>query len=251
MHAAPGGHSSIPPSHTGIGLLASLITDLEAKPFKPDLVFSAYSGSSSAPKAENPYFEGLQCRLAHAPASIPGPVRSAITKAPFSSSSLRSLLAWVVAPHGDDSRYFVQTSQAVDVIRGGVKVNALPEVTSALVNYRIDVSSSVRETQRRLTTDIFAPFAERFDLTLDAFDQGTIVVGSKGRASVVTVRGFGPLDPAPVSPATVDDPRWRLLAGTTRQVFGDDSVVAPGLEGGNTDTQFVRAGTWSPPSENG
>lgn len=150
------------------------------------------------------------------------------------------MLDWVVSPQGDDSRYFVQTSQAVDVIRGGVKVNALPEIVSALVNYRIDVSSSVAEHQQRLVDDIFAPFAKRHDLTLDAFDAGVVVNGSKGHASIVTVRGFGPLEPAPVSPKTVEDARWRLLAGTTRHVFGEDSVVAPGLEGGNTDTQFVR-----------
>jgi Gly-Xaa carboxypeptidase len=36
----------------------------------------------------------------------------------------------------------MQTSQAVDVITGGVKVNALPERTEVIVNHRINVGES-------------------------------------------------------------------------------------------------------------
>jgi len=218
-------------------MLASLITDLEDRPFSPTLRFTSASPSIPPPQPENPYFAGLQCRLAHASDTIPRKIRSAIAKAPYSKKATSDLLEWVGSPEGDNSRYFVQTAQAVDVIRGGVKVNALPEIVSAIVNYRIDVSSSVKETQDRLVNGFLRPLAERYNLTLDAFGRTGEVIGSKG---LVTVRGIGPLEPAPVSPSTIDDPRWRTLAGTVRHVFGNDSVVAPGLEVGNTDTQFVR-----------
>lgn len=52
---APGGHSSIPPDHTSIGILSELITLIEATQY-PTRLYD-----------ENPYFTQLQCGAAYAP----------------------------------------------------------------------------------------------------------------------------------------------------------------------------------------
>lgn len=52
----PGGHSSIPPPHTGIGVMSELITMIEANPYPTRLDRSA-----------NPFYGLLQCANAYAP----------------------------------------------------------------------------------------------------------------------------------------------------------------------------------------
>lgn len=51
----PGGHSSIPPPHNGIGVMSELITVIEANPYEPRL----HDG--------NPYLGLLQCGATHSP----------------------------------------------------------------------------------------------------------------------------------------------------------------------------------------
>lgn len=51
--------------------------------------------------------------------------------------------AEAIADLGPAERYLVTTSQAVDLIGGGVKVNALPETSYFVVNYRVSVDSTV------------------------------------------------------------------------------------------------------------
>lgn len=42
-----------------------------------------------------------------------------------------------------ETRSMLGTTQAVDIVRGGVKINALPETVKAVVNYRIDAERCV------------------------------------------------------------------------------------------------------------
>ena len=46
----------------------------------------------------------------------------------------------------DNTRLVLKATQAVDVIEGGVKVNALPKSAHAIVNHRIAPYSSVAKT---------------------------------------------------------------------------------------------------------
>lgn len=50
----PGGHSSVPPKHNGIGVMGELITHIEANLYEPHL------------HAENPFLGALYCGAAHA-----------------------------------------------------------------------------------------------------------------------------------------------------------------------------------------
>jgi Gly-Xaa carboxypeptidase len=133
-------------------------------------------------------------------------------------------------------RYLMQTSQAIDIISGGVKINALPEKVYAVVNHRIAVESSPSDIRSNLQSVISSEILPKFSLTLDAWGE---VSGNTSSSSVgrVTLSDFdASLDPAPVSPGDTD--AYKTFTGTIKQVFGEDVVVAPSLMTGNTDTKF-------------
>lgn len=114
----PGGHSSIPSDHTSIGVLSELITAIEAEQYPTYLT------------DDNPYLGQLQCGAAHA-SEFPKKIKKLLGK--HSSHACKSkpdYLALEAAKEGRAVKYLMQTSQAVDVIEGGVKVNALPERVS-------------------------------------------------------------------------------------------------------------------------
>ncbi|KAJ7778399.1 carboxypeptidase S [Mycena metata] len=222
----PGGHSSVPPEHTSIGMLAALIVHFE----------------NNAPVAslevDTPIFETLQCWAAHAP-DIPGLLKRAILSARTSPVALKAVEAILLKDPIFKS--IVGTTQAVDVVSGGVKSNALPEQAQALVNHRIATKSSVNATLTRdaeLTRDL----AARFNLSVTAFGELLTPAGaaSFGSLSLTTI---DTLEPAPISPS--DAPAYRLLAGTIRATFHavhkdeeKEIFVAPTLMAGNTDTRF-------------
>ena len=116
----PGGHSSRPPSpHSGIGIVAEIIVALEANPFTPLLT------------KENPFRRVLECQAKYTPQEVEPWLRHALEKG---EDDIGKRLA---DARGGETRYSMQTSQAVDIIRGGNKVNALPVTVTATVNYRI------------------------------------------------------------------------------------------------------------------
>lgn len=121
----PGGHSSIPPAHTSIGILSSAIVQLESNPYPPTLTRTT------------PYYSTLLCQAAHAP-EMPLLLRTSLLQSVWSDRALDRALELLLAD--DSTRYIrsiLSTTQAINVINGGVKVNALPERAQAIVNHRI------------------------------------------------------------------------------------------------------------------
>lgn len=162
-------------------------------------------------------------------------LRNLIKKAFHSKKAAKS-----VANHLANSdilqRYLMQTSQAIDIISGGVKVNALPEKVFAVINHRIAVEILPSDIRSNLKSVITSDILPKFPLTLDAFGDisGNTSASSAGR---ITLSNFdASLDPAPVSPSDTD--AYKTFTGTIKQVFGEDVVVAPSLMTGNTDTKF-------------
>ena len=81
-------------------------------------------------KDENPYYGQLQCGAAHSP-DFPKKVKKLLGKhKSHTCKSKPDYLAIEAAKESRAVKYLMQTSQAVDVIEGGVKVNALPERVS-------------------------------------------------------------------------------------------------------------------------
>ncbi|EKM49934.1 uncharacterized protein PHACADRAFT_130350 [Phanerochaete carnosa HHB-10118-sp] len=221
-----GGHSSVPPRHTAIGMLASVITLLEAHPHETVL------------SREGTAFQELQCAASYGP-EVPDVIRRLVKAAVDDDKALEQLqtafLEWQPAAAAE-----ISTTQAVDIVFGGVKVNALPEKVTAIVNHRIAEHSSVRELQER-TAKILKPVAERYNLTLDAFGKN-MTTGGSGRLALSDAFGTA-LEPSPVTP-TGHSPPYVLLAGTIveamRKKFGAGGpkvVVQPTLALGNTDTK--------------
>ncbi|KAF3061867.1 Carboxypeptidase S [Daldinia childiae] len=126
-----GGHSSRPPKHTGIGIMADAIVALENEPYVPRLTRS------------NPFRRVLECRTRYSPGAVQPWLRDALL------SGDEYEIAEKLAEEETEEKWLVQTSQAIDVINGGVKVNALPENVEFQVNHRVALHES---NQLKLTT---------------------------------------------------------------------------------------------------
>ncbi|SSD60957.1 related to Carboxypeptidase S [Saccharomycodes ludwigii] len=218
-----GGHSSIPPDHTSIGIISELNYLLEKNPYDPSIAVN------------NPALEAVQCRALYDKSFF-----GDVTKG-FKSGRLGKLTNAVNNHLG--YRYFFRTSQAIDIIKGGVKANALPEQVTVLVNNRININSSVNETLVHIL-DLVSEVADKYDLSikLERSSNASELKSGKNGEFVVVVRGE--LEPAPISP-TAGDEMWEIIAGTivntySSSFFGNNTevYVAPSLTTGNTDTKY-------------
>ena len=218
----PGGHSSIPTDHTSIGVLSELITRIEAEQYPTYLTDS------------NPYYGQLQCGAAHSE-DFPEKIKKLLGKRDDSRScsSQPDYLALEAAKESRYVQYLMQTSQAVDVIEGGVKVNALPERSSVTVNHRINNGDEPEMVWDRITS-LAKPIAEKYNLTLHAFD------GTKEQAQSISLwPSETTLQVAPVTPTHTDrNNPYAIFAGTTRALYGEEIIVSPGSTTGNTDTRY-------------
>ncbi|KAF4126985.1 hypothetical protein GMORB2_0723, partial [Geosmithia morbida] len=224
-----GGHSSFPFPHTGIGIAAEIITALEANPWSPAVL------------DDSPVHRQLQCQARHSPgadAELTRLVRE------------RDLdgLARRLAASGRVPQYMVQTSQAVDTIRGGQKINAMPEAVSLGVNYRVAPQDSIPRVMRNVV-DVIAPVVDRYGLRLRAYEgdadydeyrggdalprydvdyNGTLVLRAREKTAVT-----------PISPTS--GPVWDLFSGAIQHSYATESgapVVPVGIiMTGNTDTR--------------
>ncbi|KAJ7108498.1 hypothetical protein C8R44DRAFT_802850 [Mycena epipterygia] len=209
--AVPGGHSSVPPAHTGIGILSELVTTIENHPFYPKL------------SVKNPFSAYAQCLAEYSD------IDDALKKA-LSRESTWDKAAAIIAANDPNDKSRLSTTQAVDIIYGGVKVNALPEQATAVVNHRISVDSSVKEIQQRYV-ELLTPVAKRFNLTLVDFDS-TVPQTATRYLKLSTPYGS---EASPVSPYSGS--AWNIFSGTARHLWGEDAIVAPLLMNGGTDTR--------------
>lgn len=227
----PGGHSSVPSDHTSIGILSELITLIEAKQYQMHLADN------------NPYLEQLQCGAAYSP-DFPKSLDKLLGKRKSKgldfvpdhestcSAKQDSLAHEAAKLGGPPIKYLMQTSQAVDIIRGGVKNNALPERVTTTVNHRINVGEKPELVWERLTK-LAESVAEKYNISLNAFN-GV----EEAPMSISLWPETTTLNPAPVTPTDTDrNTPYAIVAGTTRAAFGEHIVVAPGIMTGNTDTR--------------
>ncbi|ANB11612.1 Cps1p [Sugiyamaella lignohabitans] len=222
-----GGHSSVPPDHTAIGIISQLVSAIEAAPYESDIT-----------KA-NPFYYHLQC-LAKEGKTLDKKLRHDIQKLDQSHSAKKRVIAeFEKTP---SLKYVMRTSQAVDIISGGIKINALPEQVTVDVNHRVAVESNLDYVKQKVIKTV-QKIAKEYDFSVDAF--GETVFGSSDSKGTFDVSALSELDPAPVTPI-LDNPTWNLVGGTLRQVFEDvngglvDSsiTVSPSIMTGNTDTKF-------------
>lgn len=221
----PGGHSSVPPRHTSIGLLSKLISKIEDKEFE------------SIISNVNPVLNQLQCVAEHSP-TVDKNLKKNILKAHLNSEANEKVLQFLTEEL-PLSKYLVTTSQAVDIVQGGVKSNALPEHVSVLINHRIAIEETVTSTARKVVDQI-VEFANKYDLGV-VFD-GKILL-EKTKNGYFNYSLVEPLEPAPVTP--VGDEVWNVYGGALRFLYEDlvfpdkneTLIFAPYISTGNTDTK--------------
>jgi len=221
----PGGHSSIPPKHNGIGVASELISLIEENPYEPYLA------------EENPYLELLYCGATHAP-EFPSKLGKLLdkraSKRGVCAKHKKDSLAIEAAKAGPEIKYLFTTSVAVDIINGGVKTNALPERTKITVNHRVNVGSTSKQVLSKIGY-LAGQVAEKHNLTLTPFN------GTESPSSITLFHRDTLLEPAPVTPThSTSDKKtpYEILSGTTRALYGKSLIVAPGIMTGNTDTRY-------------
>jgi carboxypeptidase PM20D1 len=131
--SAEGGHSSMPPPHTAVGILAEAIVRVEGHPLPASL-----SGATRQFLAAIAPEMAYPLRIAVANADILEPVvLRALSGSPRSNATIR-------------------TTTAVTMVNGGIKENALPATARAIVNFRIlpgDTVQSVTDFVRSAVGD--------------------------------------------------------------------------------------------------
>ncbi|KAL4889481.1 hypothetical protein BDV59DRAFT_210288 [Aspergillus ambiguus] len=219
-----GGHASNPPDHNTIGILAEIVTEIENHPF------------SGRVTAQNPMFGFLECAAVHAPeSSFPAAVRRALPKVAQGDRRAQQELALTL----DNMRYYFRTSQSVGKINGGVKINAIPEVATTMVNLRLAVESSVAQIEEHYEA-LIGPIAKKHGMVFEGFHPSTVSM----EARKISLFGVDALEPAPVS--STDAESFRVLSGTIQNTLkpldpDDELVVTPYLMPANTDTKFFWA----------
>lgn len=277
-----GGHSSMPPPHTSIGLLSKIVTFLEDHPF-PDKI----------KEKSEAQIRFLQCLRDHP--RVPKKLRHALLELEYAERSLDAgflrlyaaelpvyeRLYLAAAPItvqqnrlerarkrvlellNDNTRLVLKTTQAVDVIEGGVKVNALPESAHAIVNHRIAPYSSVAETQDRYKK-LLTSVARTLDLSFTAFGEELVPHTNASAGALVVTNESWMRDVAHISPFEgknagpfrllssvirqtwhLDEPRHVLHEGanaapTSKKPFKDSVRVTPSTMFANTDTFWYR-----------
>ena len=220
----PGGHLSVPPKHTSIGIMSQLITKIEDKEFSPILTNN------------NPVLGQLYCLAEHSKI-LNKSIKGDILKAQIDQNANQRVVEYL--SKDAETKYLITTSQAVDIIEGGVKSNALPEHVSVVVNSRIAVEENVNTVVSKLKADILT-IADKFNLGLIIDNQEIIEPTEHGYFNYSLIES---LEPAPVSP--INGESWNIFGGSLRYLYEDlifpDSndtfIVAPFLSTGNTDTK--------------
>lgn len=131
--AETGGHASMPPPHTAIGLLAGAIHRLETNPM-PAAIKPPVSELFQSVAPEMPFVR----RMVFANLWLFGPlVRRQLARSPATNAAIR-------------------TTSAVTIAKGGIRDNVLPKSASAVVNFRIlpgESTASTIEYARRVIGD--------------------------------------------------------------------------------------------------
>lgn len=183
------GHSSAPPKETTIGILAAAVSRLEQIPIP------------------NMYGSGpLKMTLQQLASEFSFPINIV-----FNNLWLFGPLVNRLMERNDITNALVRTTTAVTMFKAGVKVNVIPPLAQATVNFRIHPTQTTQEVLK-LAKDIVADDRVQFHV-LDS------------------------TEPVPVSPSDDQALGYQLIRQTVQSVFPEVSPVVPGICIGQTDSR--------------
>mgnify|MGYP000523286392 FL=1 len=116
---AVGGHSSMPPKHTALGIIAKALVALEETPFPVNMAYS------------EELFENI------------GPAMGLTKKVIFANMWLTQPLVERILSGTKTTNATIRTTTAVTMAKGSSKDNILPSEASAVVNFRIMPGESI------------------------------------------------------------------------------------------------------------
>ncbi|KAM3502403.1 hypothetical protein MY10362_004877 [Beauveria mimosiformis] len=234
-----GGHSSVPPPHSGIGIMSEMVSVLEANPFKPVLT------------NKSPVYAHMACLAHYSPNEMPE-ITELVRQGNVSG------IAEALDGMGGAESFKVRTSQAVDFIRGGQKMNALPEKITLGVNYRVTLDDGIPKVLHSIIRHI-DPIVKKYNLTAHAFvdDEDYAQYAAKaepissksdkmdaryevktgGRLVIKTADAFQPSNVSPMHGKV-----WDTFSGSAQHTLKFDGTVVPVGETmtGNTDTRHYQ-----------
>ena len=207
------------------------MVDLEQNPYTPLLTM------------ENPLRGSLECQAKH----TPGELDSWLLRSLQCDNDGEEIGKKLADEREPQIRFSLQTSQAVDIIKGGDKVNALPETVSAAVNYRIAPPDSLDIVKNKIT-HLLEPITRKHEIKGEGFGNDR---SSEDKSKASDKTSFGTLylnnlndfSPSPILPTDIQNPVWHILSGTIGQVFedtktfeGKNVVLVGDIMQGKTDT---------------
>jgi len=219
----PGGHSSIPPDHTSIGIVGELTTLMEANPYPSVLT------------TNNPVLDLLRT-IGETSNELDDNTRHDYIYAKYDTDARQRTLERLAKEKG--TKYLIRTSQAIDIIQAGVKINALPEILTLGINHRISLELTAEEVIENVIEHV-KKIATKHNLGLTLESNKTIFdITDAGHFNVYWVEA---LDPSPIS--TTNDKTWDVFASSIKHTYDDIVLkdqnktvsVTPSLTGGYTD----------------
>lgn len=168
-----GGHSSMPPPHTAIGVLSRALTRLEANPLPIRMGMVMHMFRSLAP------YLPLGMRAAFANQWLFG---SALRKRLASSSRINAI---------------IRTTTAITMIQGGIKDNLLPAQARAMVNFRLLPGDRVADVEQ-FARKVIADDAVQFNIPAGASWEASPVSPIDSPAAQILLRTIGQVYPEAV-----------------------------------------------------
>ncbi|KAH3669546.1 hypothetical protein WICMUC_004968 [Wickerhamomyces mucosus] len=225
-----GGHSSVPFDHSAIGITGDLVHLIENDPYGAILT------------EDNPILDYLRTLGEIDEFEIDDDLRKSFLYAKYDESSRNDVLEYLAG--SKSTKYLVRTSQAIDIIHAGVKINAIPEYLKLGINHRISLEKNVDDILNNLI-DKAKEISEIFDLNLYLQNQTTILENDNSKGSF-NISWIQPLNPSPIS-NTINDSAFQILSSTIKSVFEDIILpnstvdIVPNLVGGYTDASRYHA----------
>lgn len=187
---AEGGHSSMPPSQTAIGILAGAVDRMESSPMKPYLNEPARQMFESL-AAEMPF--GMKMVFANLWLFEPVLIGQ-LVGAPQTNASVR-------------------TTAAPTIFNAGTRENVLPQTAQARINFRVAPGQTIEDVEDYLRAVI-----------------------DDDRVEISRSEGGFTSDPSPTS--SIETAAFEHVRRTTREIFGEETIVIPGLMVGGTDSRW-------------